>query len=77
MNEKLTIHLRKRTARTSEKEARRTGLTKEKVARQALGSRLQRSGKLLVMQRHFGMMRGSPDLSTNKSCHRSWNKKEA
>jgi hypothetical protein len=77
MNETLTIRLGEKLADALEHEARETGLAKGEIARQALEIRLQKSGKLAVMQRHFGTMRGPADLSTNKLYRRSWNKKRA
>lgn len=77
MNETLSIRLGEELAHALEEEARQTGLAKGEIARQALASRLQRGGKLAVMQRHFGSMRGPSDLGTNKSYRRSWNKKRA
>jgi len=75
MNETLTVRLGEKLANALHAEARETGLAKGEIARQALESRLQRGGKLAVMQRHFGTMRGPSDLSTNKSYRRNWNKK--
>ena len=77
MNETLTIRLGEKLAHALQEEARQTGLAKGKIARQALESRLQGGGKLAVMRRHFGAMRGPSDLSTKKSYRRSWNKKRA
>jgi hypothetical protein len=75
MSETLTIRLGERLAHALKEEARQTGLPKGEIARQALELRLQRSGKLSVMDRHFGSMRGPTDLSTNKAYRRTWNKK--
>jgi hypothetical protein len=77
MNETLTIRLGGKLAHALQAEARATGVAKGEIARQALESRLQRAGKLAVMQRHFGAMAGPSDLSTNKIYRRSWNKKRA
>lgn len=77
MNETLTIRLGEKLAHALDNEARQTGMAKGEIARQALESRLQRSGKLAVMQRHFGTVRGPSDLSTNKRYRRTWNKKRA
>ena len=77
MSQTLTIRLGEKLAHALRAEASQTGLAKGEIARQALESRLQRGGKLAVMQRHFGVMRGPADLSTNKSYRRSWNKKRA
>ena len=77
MNETLTIRLGEKLAHALDHEARQTGLPKGEIARQALESRLKRSGKLAVMQRHFGIVRGPADLSTNKSYRRTWNRKRA
>ena len=77
MSETLTIRLGENLAHALQAEARETGLAKGEIARQALESRLQRGGKLAVIQRHFGAMRGPADLSTNKTYRRSWNKKRA
>jgi len=75
MNESLTIRLGEKLAHALHEEARQTGLAKGEIARQALEARLQRRGKLSVMQRHFGAISGPSDLSTNKSYRRSWKKK--
>jgi hypothetical protein len=77
MNETLTIRLGERLAHALHEEAGQTGLAKGEIARQALEARLQSGGKLSVMHRHFGAMRGPSDLSTNKTYRRSWNKKRA
>ena len=77
VNETLTIRLGEKLAQGLHEEARQSGLAKSEIARQALESRLQRGGKLGVMQRLFGAMRGLSDLSTNKAYRRSWNKKRA
>ena len=77
MNETLTIRLGEKLAHALDREARRTGLAKGEIARQALESRLHHDGKLSVMQRHFGSMRGPADLSTNRIHRRHWNKKRA
>jgi len=74
MNETLTVRLGEKLASALEEEARQTGLAKGEIARQALESRLKRSGKLRVIQHYFGAMRGPFDLSTNKSYRRNWNK---
>jgi hypothetical protein len=75
MNETLTIRLGEKLAHALQREARQTGLAKGEIARQALESRLQGGGKLAVMERHFGVMSGPGDLSTNKTYRRNWNKK--
>ena len=75
MNETLTIRLGQSLAHALDEESSRTGLAKGEIARQALESRLRQGGKLAVMHRHFGVMRGPTDLSTNKSYRRDWSKK--
>jgi hypothetical protein len=75
VNESLTIRLGEALAHALEEEARQTGLAKGEIARQALEARLQPHGKLSVMPRHFGAMRGPSDLSTNKAYRRTWSKK--
>ena len=75
MSETLTIRLSEQLAHALQEEARQTGLAKGEIARQAIELRLQRAGKLSVMQRHFGAMRGPSDLSTNKTYRRNWSKK--
>ena len=77
MNETLTVRLGETLAHALREEARQTGLAKGEIARQALEARLRCHGKLAVMQRHFGTMRGPADLSTNKTYRRNWNKKHA
>jgi hypothetical protein len=75
MNATLTIRIGEELARALQEEARQSGLTKGEIARQALEERLRRSGKLSVMQQHFGTISGPADLSTNKAYRRAWNKK--
>jgi hypothetical protein len=72
MNQTLTIRLGDKLAYALSEESRRTGLAKGEIARQALESRLQSTGKLSVMERHFGCMSGPPDLSANKAYRRNW-----
>ena len=75
MSERLSVRLGEKLAHALQEEARRTGLAKGEIARQARESRLQQSGRLSVMGRHFGSMRGPDDLSANKAYRRNWNKK--
>ena len=77
MNQTLTIRLGEELAYALNEEARRTGLAKGEIARQALESRLRSGGKLSVMERHFGCMSGPADLSTNKTYRRIWKKRRA
>jgi Ribbon-helix-helix protein, copG family len=73
-NNSLTIRLGEKLAHALQRESRQTGLTKGEIARQALEARLKGAGKLSVMSRYFGVMRGPSDLSTNKLYRRRWNK---
>lgn len=75
MNETLTVRLGEGLAHALREESRQTGLAKGEIARQALEARLQPSGKLGVMKRHFGSMRGPADLSANRAYRRHWNKR--
>lgn len=77
MNDTLSIRLGAELAQALHAEARQTGLTKGEIARQALASRLERGGRLTVMKRYIGAVRGPSDLSTNKAYRRQWNKKRA
>ena len=77
LNATLSIRLDENLARALSVEAESTGLTKGAIARQALESRLQRGGKLTVMKRYMGIMRGPSDLGTNKKYRRQWNKTRA
>ena len=77
MNETLTVRLGKELADTLQAEARQSGMAKGEIVRQALQTRLGQSGKLSVMRRYFGVTGGPPDLSTNKSYRRTWNKNRA
>jgi hypothetical protein len=58
MGETLTIRLGQQLAFALEEEARRTGLAKGEIARKALEAQLKSTGKLSVMERHFGSMTG-------------------
>jgi hypothetical protein len=75
MNETLTIRLGEDLASALAEESRRTGLTKGEIARQAIESRLSSTGRVSVMEKHFGTVSGPADLSTNKSYRRAWKRK--
>ena len=77
MNDTLSIRLGEKLALALEDEARQTGLTKGEIARQALETRLNQRGKLRVMNRYFGVIAGTPDLSTNKAYRRKWKRPTA
>jgi hypothetical protein len=74
MNATLTIRLGEDLAQALEQEAAKSGVSKGEIARQALAARLQARGKPSTLQRHFGVMSGPADLSTNKEYRRTWNK---
>lgn len=72
MDNTLTIRLGSDLAGALEEAARREGISKGELARQALANRLRKAGALSVMGHHFGSMRGPKDLSTNKAYRRQW-----
>lgn len=74
MNATLTIRLGEDLARALEEEATKFGVSKGEIARQALAARLEGKGKRSTLERHFGVMSGPADLSTNKEYRRTWNK---
>ncbi len=74
MNDTVTLRLGEKLAQDLAEQARQTGRTKGEIVRQALEAHLHHGGKLAVMKRHFGAMRGPSDLSTNKAYRRKWNK---
>ena len=74
MNATLTIRLGEDLAQALEEEAVKSGLSKGEIARQAIAARLEGSGRRSTLQRHFGVMSGPADLSTNKEYRRTWNK---
>ncbi|MDO8349383.1 MAG: CopG family transcriptional regulator [Planctomycetota bacterium] len=76
MNATLTIRLGDDLAQALEEEAAKSGVSKGEIARQAIAARLQAKGKgkVSTLQRHFGVMSGPADLSTNKEYRRTWNK---
>ena len=51
MNNSLTIRLGEKLAHALNEEARRTGSSREEIARRAIESHLNRGGKFAVMQR--------------------------
>lgn len=75
MGDTLTVRLGEKLADALRAESEQTGLAKGEIARQALELRLQQSGKLTVMSRHFGTVSGPSDLSTNKAYRKKWGKK--
>jgi hypothetical protein len=77
MSETLTIRLGEQLAQALRDESRQTGLARGEIARQALAVRLASTGRLTVMGRYFGSVRGPSDLSSNKLYRRTWGKKPA
>jgi hypothetical protein len=75
MDESLTIRLGSELGRALEAAARKEGISKGELARQALADRLRKPGTLSVMGRHFGSMQGPRDLSVNKGYRRQWPQK--
>jgi predicted transcriptional regulator len=72
VNDTLTIRLDEELVRALDDEARKSGLSKGQIAREALKARLERSSKLTVMKRRFGIAAGPADLSANKEYRRDW-----
>jgi hypothetical protein len=75
MPETLTIRLTAELAEALQREARESGVSKGEIVRQAIAARLRASSTTSLMARHFGVMSGPEDLSTNKAYRRSWAKK--
>lgn len=75
MRDTLTVRLSEDLAEALRREARQSGLPKGEIVRQAIAARLRKSASASVMARHFGLMRGPADLSTNKAYRRAWTKK--
>lgn len=74
MNASLTIRLEEDLARALKQEAGRVGVSKGEIVRQALVARLQAEGTSTTLKRHFGVMSGPRDLSTNREYRRTWGK---
>jgi hypothetical protein len=72
MGETLTVRLNEELAEALRREARESGLPRGEIVRQAIAARLRNAQSLPVMARHFGVMRGPADLSTNKAYRRAW-----
>ena len=77
MRDTLTVRLSEELAEALQREARQSGVPKGEIVRQALAVRLRKDSSVSVMSRHFGVMRGPADLSTNKAYRRAWTKKRA
>jgi len=77
MRETLTVRLSDDLAEALRREARRSGVPKGHIARQAIAARLRTTTDHSVIARYFGAMRGPADLSTNKAYRRAWTKKRA
>ena len=71
----LTVRLTGELAEALARESRQSGLPKGEIVRQAIAARLRTTGSRSVMARHFGVMSGPADLSTNKAYRRAWTKK--
>ena len=77
MRDTLTVRLSEELADALQREARQSGVPKGEIVRQAIAARLRHTSSLSVMSRHFGVMRGPADLSTNKAYRRAWAKPRA
>ena len=77
MRDTLTVRLSEELAEALQREARQSGMPKGEIVRQALAARLRKDSSVSVMSRHFGVMRGPADLSTNKAYRHAWTKKRA
>ena len=77
MRDTLTVRLTEDLAEGLRREARESGVPKGEIVRQAIAARLRKTSDQSVMSRHFGVMRGPADLSTNKAYRRVWTKKRA
>ena len=77
MNATLTIRLDEDLAQALQEEATRAGVSKGEIARQAIAARLQASRGASTLQRHFGVMSGPADLSSNKDYRRTWTKRRS
>jgi hypothetical protein len=75
MDETLTVRLGSDLARALDEAARRAGVSKGELTRQALAERLRKPGALAVMPRHFGAVVGPNDLSVNKAYRRQWSRR--
>lgn len=77
MGETLTVRLGEALAQALRREARQSGIPRGELVRQAIAARLRTVPSPSVMARHFGVMRGPEDLSTNKAYRRAWTKKRS
>ena len=77
MRDTLTVRLPEGLAEGLREEARLSGVPKGEIVRQAIALRLRKPTAGSVMARHFGVVRGPADLSTNKVYRRAWAKKRA
>ena len=75
MGDTLTVRLPEELADALRREAHQSGVPKGEIVRQALVARLRPAMSQSVIARHFGVMRGPADLSTNKAYRRAWTKK--
>jgi hypothetical protein len=75
MEATLTVRLPEDLANALQRAAREAGVPKGELVRQAIEASLRASPPVSVMARHFGVMRGPVDLSTNKTYRRAWTKK--
>jgi hypothetical protein len=75
MAETLTIRLSDDLAEALRREAQETGVPRGELVRRAIAERVEKSRATSVISRHFGMMRGPADLSTNRAYRRAWTKK--
>ena len=77
MRDTLTVRVSEELADALKRESRQFGIPKGEIVRQAITARLRHTSSDSVMSRHFGVMRGPSDLSTNKAYRRAWTKKRA
>lgn len=75
MGDTLTVRLTEELAEALQREAQESGMSKGEIVRQAVAARLRKTRPRSVISKHFGVMRGPVDLSTNRAYRRAWTKK--
>jgi len=72
VSQTLSIRLDDETLAALDDEAQRTGVSRNRIVRDALTERLRRADRLGPFRNVVGLIKGPRDLSTNRAYRRTW-----
>ena len=72
MSQTLSIRLDEETLAALDEEARKTGMSRNRIVRDAVAQRLRFADRLGPFREAVGLIKGPCDLSTNRAYRRTW-----